>query len=114
MASPEPALTVRVSPTAAAALADIWQWNAERYGESHADEYVGFLRSAIQQLPSLYKLGRPVTSRPGFHYRMIRRRAKGHGHIAVYRFHDTVIDVLHVFHSAQEWQAKLADETPGE
>jgi plasmid stabilization system protein ParE len=114
MASPESTLTVTVSPTATAELADIWRWNADRYGEGHADEYVGFLRNTIHQLPVLYKLGRPVTVQPNLRYLVIRRRAKGHGHIAVYRCDDKSIDVLHVFHTAQDWQTILAEETPSQ
>jgi len=111
MASPEFALTVTVSPTAGAELADIWRWNADRYGADHADQYVGFLRSAIHQLPALYKLGKPVPAQPDLCYLVIRRRAKGHGHIAVFRFDDRAIAVLHVFHTAQDWQTKLAEAT---
>jgi plasmid stabilization system protein ParE len=114
MASPEFALTVTVSPTATAELADIWQWNADRYGAGHADEYVGFLRNTIRQLPVLHKLGRPVTVQPNLRYLVIRRRAKGHGHIAVYRCDEKAIDVLHVFHTAQDWQAILSGETPSQ
>jgi plasmid stabilization system protein ParE len=110
MAASELTLTVVVSPTATAELADIWRWNAERYNEAHADEYIDFVKNKLRQLPVLYKLGRPVPDRPGFHYLLLRRRAKGHAHIAVYRFDDNVIDVLHIFHSAQDWQTKLAAE----
>jgi len=105
-------LTVTVSPTATAELLDIWRWNADRYGQRHADDYVGFLRNSLQQLPVLHALGQPVTVRPEFRYVLMRRRTKGHGHLAVYRCDDKTIDVLHVFHTAQDWQSILADEAP--
>ena len=40
-------MTVTVSLTATAELADIRQWNADRYGERRADEYVGFPRNSL-------------------------------------------------------------------
>ena len=33
-----------------------------------------------------------------------------HGHIAVYRVDADAVSILHVFHTAQDWQAKLAEE----
>jgi len=112
MAAPELRLTVVVSPTAAGELADIWQWNADRYGEPHADQYLAFLRGVIQQLPQLYVRGRAVTGLPQFRYLLIRRGSKGHGHIAVFRIVEAQIDVVHVFHSAQDWQGRLSSEQP--
>jgi plasmid stabilization system protein ParE len=107
MAKPEVALTVIVSPSATAELAEIWRWNADRYDQRHADEYVAFLRSALAQLPFIYKRGRQVTARPDLRYIVIRRKTPGHGHIAVYQHDDKVIHVLHLFHTAQDWPAKL-------
>ena len=56
--------------------------------------------------------GNNLGNRPDLRYVDIRRKPKRHGHIVVYRFDDTRIDVLHVFHTAQDWQTILADETP--
>ena len=44
----------------------------------------------------------------------MRCKAKGHGHVVVYRFDETRIDVLHVFHTAQNWQTILAEEAPSQ
>jgi len=48
-----------------------------------------------------------VPSRPEFKYFLIRRKSKGHGRIAVYRVTAKQIEILHVFHSAENWQEKL-------
>ena len=53
-----------------------------------------------------------MTVRPNYRYLVMRRRKKWHGHLAVYRYDDKTIDVLHAFHTAQDWQSILADETP--
>lgn len=106
MASPE--LALKVAPSAVAELAGIWQWNVERYDRLHADEYLAFLTEAIRQLPATCQRGKCVPARPDLRHLMVRRKRRGHGHIVVYRFDETRIDVLHVFHSAQDWQARLS------
>lgn len=53
-------------------------------------------------------IGTQVSIRPDLWYILIRRRAKGHGHVVVYRFDDQQVSVLYVFHTAQDWQARLA------
>ena len=72
-----------------------------------------FLERHIDALSEDYPRGKVVETRPEFRYIVIRRKAKGHYHLAVYRCDDKTIDVLHVFHTAQDWQRVLADETPG-
>jgi plasmid stabilization system protein ParE len=112
MASPEFRLTVVLSPAAVNELADIWRWNAERYSPSHADDYVAFLKNAIYRLDSFHDQGTVVSIRPNLRYILIRRRANGHGHVAVYSFDTVHVNVLHVFHTAQNWQSILAQERP--
>jgi plasmid stabilization system protein ParE len=104
MASEEPSLTIRYSPTAIAELDDIWRWNAERYSLPHADEYLQFLRGKIADLARNHAKGRALGSRPDLHYIVAKRRARGHGHVAVYTFNDEEVLILHVFHTAQDWQ----------
>jgi len=62
-------------------------------------------------LASNYAKGKPVGTRPDLRYIIIRRRAKGHGHVAVYNFDEKEVRVLHIFHTAQDWQTKLADKS---
>jgi plasmid stabilization system protein ParE len=110
MASQKRTLTVIVSPTASDELHDIWQWNAEHYNPSHADAYLRYLKRSIDDLVRLYQKGKAVAGRSDLRYIVIRQKTKGHGHIAVYRFNDKEVDVLHVFHSAQDWPAKLLSQ----
>jgi plasmid stabilization system protein ParE len=110
MASKKSPLTVIRSPTAIDELDEIWQWNAERHGVPHADGYLRYLKENIDALARDYAKGKAVGGRPDLRYILIRRRAKGHGHVAVYQFDDLGVQVLHIFHTAQDWQTKLADE----
>jgi plasmid stabilization system protein ParE len=64
---------------------------------------------SISALSRTYAKGRSVSTRPGYRFIVIRRRAKGHGHIAVYTIGGEQVTVLHVFHTAQNWQASLAE-----
>lgn len=108
MASPERTLNVILSPTATTELQEIWQWNAERYTPSHADIYLRHLKERVYSLARSHSQGQVVTGRPDLHYLVIRRKARGHGHIVVYRVSAVAVEVLHIFHTAQDWQTKLA------
>jgi plasmid stabilization system protein ParE len=70
----------------------------------------GFYKESIAGLASSYARGKRVSTRPDLRYVVIRRRASGHGHVAVYNFNDTEVHILHVFHTAQDWQTKLVEE----
>jgi plasmid stabilization system protein ParE len=98
------------SRAANAELLAIWRWNAEHYSESHADEYVRFLKESINQLAVDYRKGRVVRSQPDLRYLVIQRRYRGHGHAAVYIFNSKEVTVSHIFHTAQDWQSKLTEE----
>ena len=114
MAPSEPALTVVLSPTAIDELFGIWHWNAERYSPAHADSYLRYLKTRIDDLASLHAQGKLVTGRPDLRYLIIRRKTRGHGHVAVYRVDGKQVHVLHVFHTAQAWQADIAREKPSQ
>jgi plasmid stabilization system protein ParE len=107
-----PALSVVYSAGGAKELDGIWDWNDRRYTADHADQYIEFLERHIDALSIDHRQGKPVGSRPDLSYILIRRKAKGHGHIAVYSVDEKQIKILHVFHSAQDWQTKLIDEGP--
>jgi plasmid stabilization system protein ParE len=91
-------------------MADIWLWNAKDRGRRHADEYIEFLKRSISELSVTYAKGRPVSALTNHRFILIKRRAKGNGHVAVYTIDDYEVTVLHVFHTAQDWQNKLAEE----
>jgi plasmid stabilization system protein ParE len=101
---------VIVSPIARDELAEIWEWNAKERGVRHADSYLAFLGRSISALSRSYLKGKKVATRPDLQYIQIRRRNRGHGHVAVYTVDDQAVNILHVFHTAQDWQAKVAEE----
>ncbi len=106
-------LPVAYAPLALQDLDVVWDWNEKTYGRDHAARYVDFLRRHIDALGENHPRGRAVDSRPDLRYIRISRRRRGHGHVAVYRVDANAVNVLYIFHTAQDWQAKLAEEHPG-
>jgi len=43
---------------------------------------------------------------PRFRYRLIRK-GRGHGYVAIYKIVDSTVEVIHYYHTAQDWQGKL-------
>jgi plasmid stabilization system protein ParE len=41
---------------------------------------------------------------------MMRRKTGGNAHVAVYSVDEQAVNLLHVFHSAQDWESRLAEE----
>lgn len=99
-----------LSEEAEAEINEIWVYNAKRYGFDHAEEYVSFLRSRILALATEHGQGRPVSNRPELRQVTMRQGRRGYGHIAIYRVTATTVNVLHVFHTAQDVAGRLADE----
>ena len=91
-------------------LAEIWNWNADRWGVRHADAYLAFLDRELESLTSQHGLGRQVGNRSDLWYIQMRRKPKGNANIAVYTVSDQEVTVLHVFHSAQDWARQFAGE----
>ena len=110
MAEPPQRRTVIYATSALCELDAIWQWNAATYGPSRADAYLRFLLGGIDKLGRTCSSGRRVAAEKDLQYRLLRRKSKGHGHVAVYRVVGDFVRVLHVFHTAQDWQAAAADE----
>ncbi|HEX3871667.1 MAG TPA: type II toxin-antitoxin system RelE/ParE family toxin [Pirellulales bacterium] len=92
----------------------IWEWNEKTYSRRHAADYMAFLEEHINALGRRYEHGKTLNLRADLRYIVIRRKAKGHGHIAVYRYDDKEVNVLHVFHTAQNWPVTLTAEQPSE
>jgi len=101
-------LKVNRAPQAIDDLDHIWRWNASRYTVVHADKYLSYLKDNIDALATNHAKGRPVPARPELRYLMIRRKSRGHGHVVVYSADASAVNVVHVFHSAQDWPTKLA------
>ena len=110
----KPALPVVYAPLAIQDLDVDWDWNKKTYGPDHALRYAEFLERHINTLGESHARGRAIESRPDLRYILIRPRRRGHGHIAVYRVDATAVSVLHIFHTAQDWQATLAEEHPSQ
>lgn len=108
MATQKPALDVVLAPTLLDDLHEIWMWNAVHYSAGHADAYLQLLRRGIDALATTYLSGKSVSTRPDLHYILIRRRSRGHGHLVVFSFDQNEVRVLNLFHTAQDWQNRLA------
>ena len=102
-------MTVDYTPEALIDLNLIWDWNARKYGNVHGDAYIDFLRRETDRLDTQYDRGRIVPTVSTLRYRLIRRRSKWHGHVVVYEVKPGVlVRILRYFHTAQDWQTKLA------
>ncbi len=111
MAARSVKMTVVVAPAVVNELYAIWTWNAERYGSRHADAYLRFLERSTSDLAFRFAQGTPLGQRNDWRYILLRRKANGHGHLAVYYYDERVIHVLHVFHTAQDWPSQLDDQS---
>jgi plasmid stabilization system protein ParE len=114
MAAQSRRMTVSLSPVALAKLDEIGDWNARTFSPDHAHRYVTFLKTETAKLSTLYFAGKPVPTRPKFSYITIRKRRGGHGHIAVYQSIGEGVYVLTYYHAAQDWQAKVKEESEQE
>jgi len=88
----------------------IADWNEKTYSRAHAKSYIAFLEQHIDALAKNHAKGRPVSSRPDLRYIEIRRKTGGYSHFAIYSVGDQAVNLLHVFHSSQDWENKLAEE----
>jgi len=108
------ALPVVYAPLALQDLDVVWDWNEKTYGPDHAARHANFLERHIDALGENYSRGRVVELRPELRYIRISRRKRGHGHIVVYRVDEDAVSILHIFHTAQDWQTKLAEKDPSQ
>ena len=109
MARNPPKLKVDIVPLALNALDEIWDWNARQYNADHADKYVFFLEKETSKLATAYLTGKIVLVRPDYRYLLIKKRAaKSHGHVAIYEILSVRVRVLYYYHTAQDWQGKIA------
>ena len=107
---PDLALPIVYADNALDELGEIADWNEKTYGHDHARRYIAFLEDRIERLGVSYTRGKAVGTRPELRYVIIRRRSKGHGHVVVYKFNHEFLSVLHVFHTAQNWEARISTE----
>ena len=109
MAFGKQALTVITAQSAAHEIKLIHNYNAEHRGARQAERYEQFLRKKIAGLAISYSLGSAVSDDPSMRYVLMKPRTGGDGHIAIYSvdFEAKVVEVLHVFHTKQDWQSKI-------
>lgn len=102
-------MTVVLSRRANRDVRDIWSWNAEAYGERHANEYVAFLYSEMERLGDRTEQSRSVPGHPDLLQLTMRRGSRGHGHIAFYRVEDDTVRIVRVLHTARDWPNLLGE-----
>jgi|HubBroStandDraft_1064217.scaffolds.fasta_scaffold993307_1 plasmid stabilization system protein ParE len=95
-------------------LAEIWRWNARKYGVDHATEYVEFLQRRTLALREEYLAGRAVKDHESYRYMTLKKRARGHGYVVVYQVLEKEVYVFYYFHTAQDWMAQLGEMLPEE
>ncbi len=97
-------MNVVLTPDATADLDAVWRWNAQQYNVGHADDYLAFLRGAIDGLGTGSPLGTAVAGRPTYRFAVFLWRSRRHGHIAVFQSDGVTVSVLRVHHTAQDWE----------
>ena len=103
-------LRVVYSENALEELDGIADWNEVTYSRAHAKSYILFLQREIGLLGKSPLVGRQVEDRPWLRYLNIRRKPKGHGHVAVYQVEGQTVHILHLFHTAQDWRTLLPED----
>ena len=112
MRLPTVRLPVIYSDEALTEINEIADWNEETYNRAHARSYIRFLERHIDALSKDFARGKPIVNRPDLRYIRIQKKSKAHGHVAVYIFDDRAVTVVHVFHTSQDWENRLAAENP--
>ena len=102
-------MRIIITPTVADELEEIWLWNAKHYDELHADKYLAFLNNGIDSLVSFHPRGIRLKKQSVLQYFVLQRKAFGHGHVVVYQVIASDIVIKHVFHTAEDWQSKIAE-----
>jgi len=109
MAGRKPRLNVRFSAEAQAELLAIWSWTAELYSERRADRYVEKLLEYVELISENPGAGSPVPEFPGVRRSLYRPRRARFGHIIFFRAVEKELQILHFFHTAQDWQSRMND-----
>jgi plasmid stabilization system protein ParE len=99
-------LKVNISLAVQRSLFEVWQFNAKRNGLTRADHYDDFLRKGIDELAIKYSDGKKVDGHPNLRFATLKVRSRGDGHVVVYMIAETV-EVLHLFHTKQDWQSQF-------
>jgi len=109
MAHKPPRLTVVITPLAQRDLDQIWSYNCDTYDADHATDYVTFLTRETAKLKTEYIHGKLAPNYPRFRYCLIRK-GRGHGYVVIYKILASTVEVIHYYHTAQDWQGRLRCE----
>ena len=109
MARKQPRLTVVITPLAQRDLAQIWNYNCDAYDADHATDYIAFLTKETAKLNTEYLQGQLAPNHPRFRYRLIRK-GRGDGYVAIYKILDSTVEVIHYYHTAQDWHGRLTHD----
>ncbi len=107
-------LTIEYSRKAIYEIDKIWSWNEKNYDAVHASSYIHFLLREAERLCRKKDAGELVEDFPGLRRLFVRQIQKGHGYIVVFRKSTQNIEIVHFYHSAQDWQQRLLDEASDE
>jgi plasmid stabilization system protein ParE len=110
MRGPRGRLSVIYADDALKEIDEIADWNEKTYNRAHAREYIRFEERHIDALARDFAKGRPVSTRPELRYIRIQKTSKAYGHVAVYIFDNQTATVVHVLHTSQDWENRLAEE----
>lgn len=107
MAHPAQHRIITYAPRAIEQLEAIWRWNAEKYGATHADQYLASLRKTISSLAAAQHEQRAVRLSDSLRYLLIRRYSARHGHVIVFRSDAHRVEIAYIFHTAQDWKSEV-------
>ncbi|HEY3780671.1 MAG TPA: type II toxin-antitoxin system RelE/ParE family toxin [Fimbriimonadaceae bacterium] len=109
MAKQRPSLAVIYTFAARDELRGIWSYNAKRRSTKQANSYEDFLMRGIDRLADEYGQGEDVTGFPEFKSLILIKRRGGDGHVVIYEIDAAAgtVNILHVYHTKQDWPAKL-------
>ena len=104
-------LPIQYSRKAIFEIDKIWSWNEKTYDSIHDSSYVLFLLREAERQCRKKDAGQPVEGHPDWRHLFVRQSNKGHGYIVVFRKTAQLIEILHFYHSAQDWPQRLKDES---
>src|SRR2546429_247656 len=110
MARKKRKLTVRLSKSADIMMGRIWLWNEQQHGRAHAESFVEFLYNELQKLASHPLKGSILYDFPSLRRLVMSKKSRRQGYVAVYRVLDDIVEVLFIYHTAQDWRSRLLEE----
>jgi plasmid stabilization system protein ParE len=107
MAEEQPLPEVSYSAAAIRDLHGIWIWNADTHSVASADRYEEFLKKTASSLRSSPKRVQTVLDRIDLQYVTAQQKPRRHGHVIISKTTSSSIEIVRIFHTAQDWVNKL-------